>query len=624
MYGLVGAALEVDLTKGEIRALEIPEAEWRRFLGGAGLAARMFFLSEDPGVDPLGPDNPLYLMTGPLAGSGVQGSSRFALCARSPLTGVWGESSCGGHFAPELKAAGFDAIVFRGASERPVYLLVEDGKAELADASDLWGLDTYQTVDAIGERMGEGRTPRVLCIGQAGENGVRFASACSDKHDFAGRCGMGAVMGAKRLKAVICRGTRKLELADPDGLKALRKHLTGRIRDSVPAASLHEMGTNSTMDLSMVTGDVPIKNYRVGEALEISAAIGGPTMTERFHVKAGACASCPIACKRVMKNDEEPWKMEQGPGPEYETVAAFGSMCENADAGSLLIINEWCNRYGLDTITCGCTVAFAIDCAEQGLLGPDELGGLDLGWGKAEAIAELVHRIARREGLGDLLADGSRAAARKIGKGAEALTAEIKGLEMPMHDPRGSHGLGLAYMMSNRGACHNAHLMHPVEQGMTTWEELGFAADYTGQSDDGKAEVVKLAEDFGVQCNSLCLCVFDMWTFESGDPLEALRCTCGWELSMDDYLRVGARTWLQKRALDNLMGVGVADDRLPAKVLIPLEDGAAAGSVPDGERLRREYYAARGLDERGWPLRAALEKVDLADVADRLEAFRPA
>ncbi len=619
MKGLTGQILEIDLASGAHRLRNVPEDTWRTYLGGAGVAARLFFEEFDPRVEPLGPDNPLMLMLGPLAGSGVPGSSRFSICARSPLTGLWGESSCGGALAVELRAVGLDGVIVRGRAAEPVVLVLDDGRVELRPAGALWGLDTYQTVDALKPSLGAGRAPKVLCIGQAGERLVRYAAVCHDKHDFAGRTGMGAVMGSKRLKAVVVRGARPFEAHDPAALKALRLRLSAQIKESVPAQSLKQMGTDSTMDLSMVIGDVPLKNYRLGEALEISAAIGGPAMSERFLVKPDACLHCPIACRRVMKNDEPgPFQAETGPGPEYETCASFGALCMNADAASLLKINEWCNRYGFDTITGGCTVAWAIDCFEQGLLTREQTDGLALSWGDAEAILALVHKIGLREGLGDLLAEGSREAARRLGPAAQALTAEVKGLELPMHDPRGSHGMGLAYMTSSRGACHNAHLMHPVEQGMASWPELGFAPDYQGQSDEGKAAAVKLAEDYGLPCAALCMCVFDNWTFKAGDPVEALNAVTGWGFSVDDYLQAGARIWLLRRALIHLMGATAADDRLPQKVLTPTAEGGAAGSVPDPGLLLREYYALRGLDEAGRPSREALAAAGLADVAARL------
>lgn len=619
MFALHGRILEVDLESGASRPLAVPEDKWRRYLGGAGLAARLFFENFDPGLEPLSGDNPLMVMLGPLASSGLAGASRFAVCAKSPLTGFWGESSCGGNFAPELQAAGYDGIVVRGAARQPVVLLVDDGRVSLEPAAELWGRDSYDTIDAVKQRYRGRRAVKVLAIGGAGERLVRFAAACHDKHDFAGRCGMGAVMGAKKLKAIAVRGTGRVPVADAEGLKQLRRRVQGRIKESVPAQSLREMGTNSTMDLGMMTGDVPIKNWTRGEALEISAEIGGPTMTEKFLVRPGACWRCPIACRRVMKNEQSPWRMAEGPGPEYETAASFGSLLENADAGSILRVNELCNRHGLDTISCGAVVALAVECAERGILDAGQLDGLALGWGRAEAIVELVERIARRQGLGDVLAEGSRRAAQRIGGGAERLTCEIKGLDLPMHDPRAFHGMGLAYMMSNRGACHNAHLVHPIEQGIATWTELGFSDNYDGQSSAGKGELVKRAEDFGVQCNSLSLCVFNMWCYGSRDPLDALRVTCGWDVDMDEYFTTGARTWLIKRALNCLMGLRAEDDRLPEKILTPVPDGGAAGSVPDEELLRREYYAARGLDASGRPTAETLAAVGLEDVAGRLQ-----
>ncbi|MFC1654277.1 aldehyde ferredoxin oxidoreductase family protein [Myxococcota bacterium] len=622
MNGLTGTILEVDLTAGSIVKGSIPEKLWKDYIGGAGVAARLFFENVDPGVDPLSPDNPLYIITGPLAGSNIPGTSRFAVCAKSPLTGIWGDSTCGGNFAPELKAAGYDAIIIKGASKKPVSLVINDADVRLEDASSLWGKCTYDTVDAL--KLGTGnlepgtKPPKVVCIGQGGENLVKYAAVCNDKHDFAGRCGMGAVMGSKKLKAITCRGTGKINIADQPALDTLRKKIYAQISESVPAQSLKEMGTDATMDLGMMTGDVPIKNFRVGEALEISAEIGGPAMTEKHLVKPFACTSCPIASKRVMKVEEGPYQTGPTPGPEYETCASFGSMCLMDDGAALIEMNTWCNRYGLDTITAGSTIAFIMDCYDQGIINRDDLDGIELTWGNAEAILQLLHKIGKREGVGDLLAEGSREAAKRIGKGAADLTAEVKGLEIPMHDPRGWHGLGLAYMTSNRGACHNAHLVHPIEQGMKTWMDLGFSDNYDGQTDAGKGELVKKAEDFGVPCNSIPLCVFDMWTMESHDPIDALNAVAGWTLTLDDYLMIGARTWLLKRSLINMMGITSKDDRLPKKVLEPLPDGGAANSTPDHERLRNDYYAARGLDEKGYPTRETLAQAGLSDVAQKL------
>lgn len=620
MHGLAGKILKVDLSSGGIETGPTPEDLFRDFFGGAGAAARWFFDNADLEVDPLSPENPLMIFTGLLSSSGIPGTSRFSVCAKSPLTGIWGESSCGGSFAPELQAAGFDAVIFTGSSARPVVLLIEDGQARLDDAAWLWGKDSYQTVDEIKAREGAkgGRGPKVLCIGQAGENLVRLASVCHDKHDYAGRCGLGAVMGSKRLKAIACRGSGKVEPYDKQKLDELRRRLYQRIKDSVPADSLRQMGTNSSMDLGMMTGDVPIKGWMVGEALELSAAIGGPAMSERFLKKAAACRFCTIGCRRVMQNDSEPYRLQLGPGPEYETVASLGALCFNSDAASILKANELCNRYGMDTIAVGHLVALVMECFEKGILTTQQLEGIEARWGNPEAILALIRKIAHREGIGYVLAEGSREAARRIGHGAEKLTAEVKGLDIPMHDPRAFHGLGLAYMMSNRGACHNAHLVHPIEQGIATWTDIGFSENYNGQSAEGKGELVRRAEDFGVPCGALSLCVFTMWTYGSAHPAEALRAMCGLEISLDEYLKTGERIWLLKRAINNLMGVTVADDRLPEKVLRPVKEGGAAGSVPDHERLRRDYYVARGLDERGWPRREVLEAAGLSDVAERL------
>jgi len=616
--GYIGKVLEVDLTAGRIEAGSIKEEDQRKFLGGSGLGAKIFFDSFDPNVDPLSPENPLIVMTGPIVGTQFPGTSRFAVCGKSPLTGIWGEGTCGGNFGPELKFAGIDGIILKGASPTPVYLAIEDDKIELRDAGDLWGMDNYSVTDFLKERHGKEKRPKVLSIGPAGENLVKFAAICNDKGDFIGRTGMGAVMGSKRLKAVVAKGTQRVEVSYPEKYATLRKILVNKSREAMVAQSFRSMGTDAGMDLGMMTGDIPIKNWMVGEDFELSANLGGPSLTEKYLTRNHACSFCPIACKRVVRVDDGPFKTEEGPGPEYETCCSFGTLIMNDDLAGVIKANEWCNRYGVDTITCGATIAWAMEAFEKGLITKRDTDGIDLTWGNVAGAIELLHKIAKKEGIGAVLSEGSREAAKRLGKGAEEFSVEVKGLEAPMHDPRGFHGMGLAYMTSIRGACHLMHLSLGVEQGITTYPEAGFQENYIGQTSEGKAEMIKICEDLGLPCNSLVICEFVAWTLSANDLAEMVRVATGFDFTLKDLLACGERTWLLKRGLGNMMGVSMKDDRLPKRILTPLKEGAAAGSVPDVGKLLREYYEIRGLDMEGKPKKEILIKTGLEDLVKKL------
>jgi len=610
--------LEIDLSTGKIETRSIKEQDQKKFLGGSGLAAKIFFDSFDPGVGPLSPENPLIVMTGPVVGTQFPGTSRFAVCGKSPLTGIWGEGTCGGNFGPELKFAGIDGIIFKGISPTPVYLTIEDDQVELRDARDLWGMDNYTLTDLLKERHGKEKRPKVLSVGQAGENLVKFASICNDKGDFIGRTGMGALMGSKRLKAIVAKGTQKVAISHPEEYATLRKLLIEKSRDAMVAQSFRSMGTDAGMDLGMMTGDVPIKNWRSGGAFDLSANLGGPTLTEKYLTRNHACTFCPIACKRVVKVDDGSFKTDEGPGPEYETCATFGTLIVNGDLAGVIKANEWCNRYGLDTISCGATIAFAMEAFEKGLITRKDTDGINLAWGNMDGAIQLLHKIAKREGIGAVLSEGTREAAKKLGKNAQEFTVEVKGLEAPMHDPRGFHGMGLAYMTSVRGACHLMHVALPVEQGISPFTEAGFQENYMGQTSEGKAEMIKLCEDLGVPCNSLVICEFVAWTYSANELAEIIRVTTGFDFTLKDLLACGERTWLLKRGLGNMMGVSAKDDGLPKRILTPLEEGSAAGSVPDVGKLLKEYYELRGLDQDGKPKKEVLIKAGLEELAKRL------
>ena len=617
--GYAKRLLEVNLSDKNIRTSPLEDKMLMKFLGGGGLAAKLFLDRFSPGTDPLSPENPLIVMTGPLVGTRLPGTSRFAICARSPLTGFWGIGTCGGNFGPELKFAGYDGILLEGASEKPVYLVVDDESVDIQDASDLWGKDIYDVTDILKERHSGTRKPKILAIGQAGENQVLYASIANDKAHYIGRTGMGAVMGSKQLKAIVVRGTGKVLPALEDKYEAVRSSVMEKCKSSMVAQSLQSMGTAAAMDLGMMTGDVPIRNW-TGAEFEGSGQIGGPAMTADYLTKVHACYACPIACKRVVKVDSGPYQTAEGPGPEYETCCTFGSYIENDNLEGIIKANELCNLYGLDTITCGATIAFAMECYEKGILTAADTDGIELKWGDIDAALRMLEKIANRQGIGDILAEGSTRAAQKLGKGAEDLVVAVKGLELPAHDPRGFHGMGLEYAVGYRGACHLQHMSLYIEQGMSSFEEAGFKEDYMGTESQGKAEMVLLSQNMGVPASSICLCVFAYACMDVQDVADMIHSVTGWEFSAQDLLDAGERIWLLMRGMTNLMGATGADDRLPPNSLIPLEASMSAGSVPDMDLMIKEYYALRGLDANGVPTREVLKKAGLTALADKLHA----
>ena len=624
MSGFYNRILQIDLSSGKQDVISIENDYWLNYVGGSALAARLFADTDGPISDPLSPTNPLLVMTGPMVGTNFPGSSRFTMCARSPLTGIWGESTSGGFFGAQLKKAGLDGIIFLGKCERPSYLLVEPGRVELADAGDIWGLDTYESIDRLKQRHEDKQRVRVLAIGPAGERMVRFAAVSNDRAHYLGRTGMGAVMGSKNLKAIVVKGTQKTPVADEDAYRVARKAALADIGESMICSSFHDLGTAAAMDMGMLTGNVPIKNWSLGEGYEIAAAIGGPAIHERMLKGRGACYACPIGCKPVVAVDNPKYPVSKGPGPEYETCASFGTMIMNDNLDAIAHINELCNRQGLDTITCGSTVAFIMDCYENRLLSKADLDGLDLSWGNVDAVIELVKRIALREGIGDMAALGSRTMAGLINGNAADFTVTVKGLELPMHDPRAFHGIGLAYMNSNRGACHLQHTVQAVEQGMVAWPEIGLEEDYPATESNGKAKMVSICENIGQMANAACVCHFVFWAMGLDNFLGGFNAVTGYDFSMDDFLATGQRAWVLKRALNNMMGVTVEDDRLPKKILTALKDGTAAGSVPDEDLMRREYYEIRGLDKKGIPTPQLLNSSGLEFLNEGLEKARQA
>lgn len=639
MYGYQGKVLEVNLTTGQLGTLPLDEKTCRDFVGGSGIAARLFFARAGKRVgalDPLGPGNPLIFMTGPLVGTPVPSTGRMTASARSPLTGIWGESSVGGFFGAELKFAGYDGIILEGQVPRPVYLEIADDQVRLVPAGDWWGKDAYETIDGLaggfpgvegkgtdskavdGSAAGEPsaaakRKPQILVIGPAGENRVPYAAIVHNKGHILGRTGMGAVMGSKRLKAIVVRGAGKVPVADEAAVKNLRNRLLEKMKNSILIEALHAFGTNSSMDLGSLSGDVPFKNWQLG-AWEGYERINGASFSDKVLVDARTCYGCPVACKREVEVKDGPFRMEKGPGPEYETVGTFGAMCLNDDVEAISKLNELCNRYGMDTISAGSTISFAIECFEDGLIKPEQTGGLTLRWGDPELLVELVHLIGKGEGFGKKLALGSRRLAAEIGPKAEEKLTTVKGLEAPMHDPRAGHGMGLAYATSIRGACHVSSLTMGVEQGAAMYPGLNLIETYAGMESAGKAEMVVKTQNLGMVISGAAIvCQLAGMVYDDADLVAALTAVTGLPWTLEELMECGDRIWNLKRLIGNLSGAGRQDDMLPKRLLTPTAEGGAAGSVPDLDLMLAEFYALREIGPDGRPSRSRLERLGLKE-----------
>jgi len=624
MNGYAGNLLYVDLTTGRIQIKPLDMAFARENIGGLGFGTRIFLdlIKDKPRFDTLSADNPFILMTGPLTGCGMDATARWSVCSKSPLTGYWGEANVGGHFGSRLKLAGYDGIVITGAAEQPVYLSINDQQIELRDASAYWGKDVYAVTDALTKdlRAQSSKPGQVLTIGPAGENKVRFANLINKKGHAAGRTGLGAVWGSKKLKAIYVAGSGKLSIAHPEKLKALRSELNEIYAESIYISSIQSAGTPAHLDVGIIAGDIPIKNWQMSDWEDVDG-LGPASIEEKIHAGSRTCYACRVACKKNAEVKEGPFKIEKGPGPEYETVAAFGTMCLNSDIESVAKANEICNRYGMDTISCGSTIAFAIDCFENGLLTTEETGGIELRWGNSAAIVAMAEKIGKNEGFGALLAEGSAKAAARIGKGASRYLTTVKGLEAPMHDPRNAHGYGLAYGISPRGACHEASLVYEVEGGAMYVPELPELADDLPEGSEGRAELNVACQDYGMFfSNCAIFCNLGAAPLNATQAVGMLNHVTGFDYTLEEVLKIGRRIWYLKRGLTNLFGARAKDDRLPARLMTPMSEGPTEGSVPDMELMLKAFYKLRGLNEDGIPREKVLRDQDLAALADLIYA----
>ncbi len=624
-YGYCGKILHVDLTAGRIEVEEPEETFYRRYMGGSAMGAYYLLKRTPPGADPLGPENTLSLMVGGVTGAPFPGQSRVCATAKSPSTGLVGDSQAGGFWPAELKVAGFDGIVIHGRADRPLYLWVHDGEAELRDASHLWGRFTADVEDAIREELGDGRI-QVLQCGPAAEKGVRFGALINNANRANGRTGMGTVMASKNLKAVAVRGHNRPEVADPEGVKAIARWGAEHFEES----DIYGMGLYGTAEIVPFQnkgGGLPTRNWSSG-FFEEADAISGERMAQTILKERDTCYACVVRCKRVVEVTEGPFPVDpRYGGPEYETISTMGSYCGVSDLAAVARANQLCNMYGMDTISCGATIAWAMDCFERGLITGADTGGIELRFGNAEALVRMVELIGRREGFGRVLGEGSARAAEALGVGKELVVA-VKNHELPAHMPQVKRSLALIYAVNPFGADHQSHEHDPSYK---EYPERMAELDLLDPQPSRVLNAEKVRYAFYTQClysalDTLCVCQFvfgPAWhLYGPGHLVEAVRAVTGWNVSLWELMKVGERRLNLLRAFNAREGVGAEADTVPPKLLIPLKGGKSDGvavTAGEVEAAKALYYRMAGWDENGRPTRARLEELALGWLADELK-----
>ncbi|HUV93652.1 MAG TPA: aldehyde ferredoxin oxidoreductase family protein [Anaerolineae bacterium] len=625
-YGHWGKALRVNLTTGSITTEELDEAFLRRYVGGWGFIAYYLLKELAPGIDPLGPENKLIFTTGPVTGQPIAGGGRNMVGAKSPLTGGFAASEAGGYFGAELKRTGWDTVIIEGVAESPVYLWIKDDQVELLPADHLWGLETYEVQQRIREERGD-RLIRVAQCGPAGEKLVRISNIIHDANRAAGRTGLGAVMGAKKLRAVAVRGSKRPTAADPDKLRCLARWFRDHYQET-GSGIFSTLGTMRMVRNNQAVGGLPTRNFQEG-VFSGFEGISAETQTDTITVGRDTCFGCPIRCKWIVEVDDEDYHVDREyGGPEYETACAMGALCGIDDIRVVALANQLCNATGLDTIGTGVTIAFAMECYERGIIGPEDTDGLELRFGNGAALIEMIKRIVERKGFGDVLAEGSRGAAERIGGGAINYAIQIKGQEVAMHDPRVKYGHGLGIAVSPTGSDH-MHSVHDsgyqTQGGIAQLEPFGILEPLPFDDlSTEKVRMVRYAMMWRVLDNLLGTCMFQAWTPQQ--ETEMVAAITGWNTSVMELWLAAERAYDMARAFNAREGFGPEDDLLPRRFTQHFRKGPAAGQAPTAEGFRAallKFYGMMGWDpQTAAPTRAKLEDLGIGWVADLVEERR--
>jgi aldehyde:ferredoxin oxidoreductase len=606
-----GKILQVDLCekKVHIKALDMEFA--KKFLGAKGFGAKLLYDLVGPDIDPFSPKNVILYCTGPLTGT-LAPCNRYCLVTKSPLTGIFSDSYAGGYFGQELKYAGYDILIIMGKAEKPVYLWIDDKDVEIKSAEHLWGLDTFETYNVLKKELGDD-TVKISCIGPAGERKVRFALVDCDFHRHAGRCGTGAVMGSKNLKAIAIRGSGEVAVADPKGFKEAVLKAYEEISKSEDSKQYSRGGTPSFVHFSNDQGFYPTRNFKDGvfEGAEKISDIG---QRENIWLKEYGCFACPIHCSKIGMIRRGPFKGIICDTVEYESTGLLGANCAIDNIESLAYANLLCDKLGLDTISTGNVIGFAMECFEKGILSKKDVDGLPLTFGNWKAQIEMIKKIAYRSGIGDILAEGVMRASKIIGKGAEDLAVHVKGMESPAWGPRGAPGMGLAYATADRGADHQKGWPIQYEVIGSSWP---FGGPLPRFSTQGKAKVLKWEQDHLSALYSLCVCDFSRSGIKNDTYAMLVSTATGWNIDYMELLRYGERIWNLIRMFNVREGIGRKDDNLPKRFKEPLPSGPAKGhrfTDEDLEKMLNEYYSLRGWDQNGIPTKSKLVELELCEL----------
>ncbi|MBN2318901.1 MAG: aldehyde ferredoxin oxidoreductase family protein [Acidobacteria bacterium] len=616
--GYAGKILFVDLSKGSIEETVLPEKTYREFIGGYGLGIRILYERMEPGVDPLGPDNMLGFVAGALTGTSVPGSGRYGVVTKSPLTGAWCESNGGGTFGPELKTAGFDAIFFRGISPAPVFLLVKDGEAKLMDASGCWGKDTYETDDWIRGKIGVVKA-KIAAIGPSGEAKSLLAGIINEKGRMAARGGVGAVMGSKRLKAVAVQGgAKKIPVANQQKLKEAETRYLSVIKSSEFATGLTAAGTGGALSFLVSIGDSPVKNWRMSglESMPTATNLDSGNM-DKYKKSVYGCRACPIRCGAIIEQKTGPFAIQgEMHRPEYETLAALGNLLMNDNLESVIKANDICNRYAIDTISTGATIALAMECYENGLITREDTDGLDLTWGNADAVAMLTEKIAKREGFGAVLADGPSKAAERIGKGAEKYAMAVRGKGMAFHDPRMSPAGGTAFIAdANPGHHMNSQITGMLENGAPVGTDPALQVPKMNPFEDfdKKGPIYAIGAAYHQLLDSSGMCALYTVNTPPPDLAELIARVTGWDFGWEEALEAGRRVLTLRQAFNAREGLTPDKIDLPDRIKNdPLKSGEDTLPKIDFQALREGFFIEMGWDAKtGIPSKQAIQDLGL-------------
>ncbi|MBL7161797.1 MAG: aldehyde ferredoxin oxidoreductase family protein [Anaerolineales bacterium] len=621
--GYHGKILHVNLNDLSWEVETPPEEFYRKYMGGSALGMYYVLKNTPPSVGPFDPENTLALTLSVVTGVAISGQSRLTASAKSPLTGAIGDSQSGGFFPAEMKFSGFDGVILYGKAEKPVYLWIKEGEVELRPADHLWGKDTAEVETLIKDELDDKRI-QILQTGIAGENLVRFAALISMANRANGRTGLGAVMGSKNLKAIAVRGKMRPTVADKAGLNDLARWGAKNFPDS-DVFGLGVYGTAEVTSWQDETGGLPTRNWTSG-TFEGAEAIDGKTMSDTILKERDTCYACTVKCKRVVEITEGDYKVDPvHGGPEYETLATFGSYSGIDNLLAVSLANQYCNQYGMDTISCGATIAWAMDCFEQGILTKDDTGGIELRFGDAKAMTEMTEMIAKRQGFGDVLAEGSALAAQKLGKGQE-LVVTAKGMELPAHMPEVKRSLGLIYAVNPFGADHQSHEHDPsYEDYPERMKEIGLIDSQTADNlNQEKVHYALTTQYLYSTMDSINVCQFvfgPAWQLYGSEQLrQVVELVTGWDVSVEELLEVGARRLNMLRAYNAREGFGRDQDKLSPKLFHPRVGGATDGvalTEKEIEDAKDMYYGQAGWDvSTGTPTKARLAELGLEWVAD--------